>query len=305
MIAQAKNIQEKILDIKYGRVKEGLKMDIPEIDEYVRFKHGNFNLLIGHANVGKTTVLTYLFTVWAIKHNLKFLIWSSENTSQSIVRKIIEFKMGKPIHTASESLIAEAIKWCDVYFKLIDVENLVTYKELLSEANAIKDAWNYDALMLDPYNSLAKDKQLMRNLGGHEYDYQIASEFRLFAKKRNVTVFLNAHGVTEAMRRTYPKGHEYENLPQPLSMSQVEGGGKWGNRAGACYCVHRMTNHPNEWMYSELHVLKIKETETGGRCTPFEQPIRLRMSRNNVGFEFLGKDILHSKRSEVNEILKF
>ena len=46
MIAQAKNIQNKILDIKYGRVKEGLGIDIPEIDEYIRYKQGNFNLLI-------------------------------------------------------------------------------------------------------------------------------------------------------------------------------------------------------------------------------------------------------------------
>lgn len=303
MITQAQTIKERILDIKHGRVKEGLKIDIPEIDEYLRFKHGNFNLLIGHANVGKTTVLTYLFTVWAIKHNLKFLIWSSENTPQSIVRKIIEFKMGKPIQTASEDAIDDAIKWCDSHFKIIDVRDLVTYKELLQEANAIKDAWDYDGLMIDPYNSLAKDKQLMRSVGGYEYNYEVLTKFRLFCKDRNVTLFLNAHGVTEAMRRTYPKDHEYANLPQPLSMSQVEGGGAFGNRVDDVLSVHRMTSHPNEWMYSELHVLKIKETETGGRCTPFEQPIKLRMSRNNVGFEFLGKDILHSKRSEVEEIL--
>jgi len=231
------------------------------------------------------------------------LIWSSENTPQSIVRKIIEFKMGKPIQTATEENIDEAVKWCDTHFKIIDVDNLVTYKELLQEAKAIKDAWDYDGLMIDPYNSLAKDKQLMRNLGGHEYDYQVASELRLFAKQSNLTIYLNAHGVTEAMRRTYPKGHEYENLPQPLNLSQVEGGGKWGNRADDVLCVHRMTAHPTEWMYSELHVLKVKETESGMRCTPYEMPIRLRMSRNNVGFEFLGKDILHSKKTEVNEII--
>lgn len=306
MIARATNIEEKILDIKYGRVKEGLKIDIPEVDEYLRFKkNGTFNLLIGHSNVGKTTVLTYLFTVWAIKHDLKFLIWSSENTPQSIVRKIIEFKMGQPIQKASEEKISEAIKWCDLHFKVIDVQDLITYKELLKEANEIKDAWNYDALMIDPYNSLAIDKQLMRSVGGHQYDYQVASEFRLFAKNREIALYLNCHGVTEAMRKTYPANHEYANLPMPLSMSQVEGGGKWGNRADDVYCIHRMTSHPSEWMYSELHVLKIKETESGGRCTSYEQPIKLRMSKNNVGFEFLGKDIIHSKKSDINEILKF
>ncbi len=296
MIAQTKTIQNKILDIKYGRVKEGLGIDIPEIDEYIRYKQGNFNLLIGHANVGKTTVICYLLTVYAIKHNLKFLIWSSENTPQSIVRKIIEFKMGKPIHEAEEKQIAGAVVWCDKHFKIIDVEDLYTYKDLLKEANAVKDAWDYNGLLIDPYNSLAKDHQLLRAVGGHEYDYQVSSEFRLFAKKKNVTVFLNAHGVTESLRRTHQKGHEYENLPQPLGLAGVEGGGKWGNRADDVLCIHRYTSHPTEWMYSNLHVLKVKENETGGRCTPYEQPISLRMSLNNVGFEFMGQNILHKKQ---------
>tara|TARA_R110000803_G_scaffold49863_2_gene103686 strand:+ start:331 stop:1242 length:912 start_codon:yes stop_codon:yes gene_type:complete len=294
MIAQAKNIQKRILDIKYGRVKEGLKIDVPEIDEYLRFKSGNFNVIIGHANVGKTTVIIYLFTLWAIKHNLKFLIWSSENTPQSIVRKIIEFKMGKPISAASDLLINEAVKWCDTHFKIIDVEDLVTYKQLMKEANQIKDVWNYDAILIDPYNSLAKDLGLLRSVGGHEYDYQVASEFRLFAKKRNVTLFLNAHGVTEALRRTHQSGHEYSNLPMPLGMASVEGGGKWANRADDVICIHRYTGSPTDWMYSHLHVLKVKENETGGRCTPYEEAILLRMAKNNVGFEFLGKDLIHN-----------
>ena len=92
MIAQTNKLQEKILDIKYGRIKEGLKIGVPEIDEHIRQKKG-FSIFIGHANVGKTTVIIYLFTLWARLHNLKFLVWSSENTPESILRKIIEFKM--------------------------------------------------------------------------------------------------------------------------------------------------------------------------------------------------------------------
>jgi KaiC/GvpD/RAD55 family RecA-like ATPase len=303
MIATTDNIKEKIFDIKEGRIQEGLKIGVPDIDEYLRFKQGNFNLVIGHANVGKTTVICYLLTLWAVLHKLKFVIWSSENTPQSIVRKIIEFKMGKPIHTADKDEINKSIDWCNQYFKIIDVEELYTYKELLKEVNSIKEIWDYQGLVIDPYNSLSKDPQLLRTVGGHEYDYQVASELRLFAKKKNVTVFLNAHGVTEAMRRTHIKGHEYENLPQPLGLASVEGGGKWGNRADDVICIHRYTSHPTDWMFSHLHVLKVKETETGGRCTPYEEPMRLRMSKNNVGFEFLGKDILHSKRSELKDIL--
>jgi hypothetical protein len=302
MIAQSKAIQDKILDIKYGRVKEGLKIGVPEIDEYIRYKQGNFNLLIGHANVGKTTVICYLLTLWAIKHNLRFLIWSSENTPQSIVRKIIEFKMGTPIHKAEEKDIADAVVWCDKHFKIIDVEDLYTYKDLLKEANAVKDAWDYNGLLIDPYNSLAKDHQLLRAVGSHEYDYQVSSEFRLFAKKKNVTVFLNAHGVTESLRKTHIKGHEYENLPMPLGLAGVEGGGKWGNRADDVYCIHRYTSHPSDWMYSNIHVLKVKENETGGRCTPYEQPIKLRMALNNIGFEYKGQDLINYKELKPIQI---
>jgi len=203
--------------------------------------------------------------------------------------------MNKPIHTAPEEQIEKAMQWADTYFKIIDVEELYTYKDLLKEAQAIKNAWNYNAILIDPYNSLSKDHQLLKSVGGHEYDYQVASEFRIFAKKQNVTVYLNAHGVTDALRRTHVKGHEYENLPMPLGLASVEGGGKWSNRADDVISCHRYTSSESDWMFSHLHVLKVKETETGGRCTPYEQPIKLRMSINNVGFEFQGKDILHDK----------
>ena len=299
MLVNSSNIFKKLLDIKHGRVKEGLKIGVPDIDEYLRYKQGNFNLLIGHANVGKTTVILYLFVIWALKHKKRFLIWSSENTPQSIQRKIVEFKMRKPITKAEDAEIKDALEWSDSYFKIIDVEELYTYKELLEEAKAIKDAWDYDAILIDPYNSLIKDKQLYKEVGGHEYDYQVSTEFRLFAKKNNITLYLNAHGVTEALRRMHPKGHEYEGLAMPLSMASVEGGGKWGNRCDDLICIHRYTSHPTDWIYSNLFVLKIKEMETGGRCTPFDEPIKLRMEKNNIGFTFMDKDLLDKQKKEL------
>lgn len=299
MIVNSSEIFKRLLDIKHGRVKEGLKIGVPDIDEYLRYKQGNFNLLIGHANVGKTTVILYLFVIWALKHKKRFLIWSSENTPQSIQRKIVEFKMRKPITNAEDAEIKDALEWSDSYFKIIDVEELYTYKELLEEAKAIKDAWDYDAILIDPYNSLVKDKQLYKEVGGHEYDYQVSTEFRLFAKKNNITLFLNAHGVTEALRKLHPKGHDYEGLSMPLSMASVEGGGKWGNRCDDLICIHRYTSHPTDWIYSNLFVLKIKEMETGGRCTPFDEPIKLKMEKNNIGFTFMDKDLLDKNKKDL------
>jgi len=203
--------------------------------------------------------------------------------------------MGKTINEASDLLINEAINWCDTHFKVMEVDDIVTYKQLLKEVNQIKDVWDFQSLLIDPYNSLSKDIGLFKSIGGHEYDYQVASELRLFAKKRNIAIYLNAHGVTEALRRTHASGHEYANLPMPLGLASVEGGGKWANRADDVICIHRYTSSPTDWMYSHLHVLKVKENETGGRPTPFEEPIRLRMSINNIGFEFMGRDLIHNQ----------
>lgn len=295
MLAELKQIQKNILDVKYGRVKEGLKINIPEFDEHIRFKLANFNVIIGHANVGKTTVILYLMCMYTIKHNIKWLIFSSENTSTSVARKILEFARNKAIQQMTDDEIEYGLAWVLQHFKIIDVDKLYTYKDLLKEAKEIHSEWQYDGLLIDPYNSLAKDKELMRNVGSHEYDYQVSSEMRLFCKENNISIWLNTHAVTEALRRVHQKEHEYSGLPVPPNMADVEGGGKWGNRADDVFTIHRYTQHPTDWMISEIHVRKVKEVETGGRPTSIEAPIKLRMMPNNIGFTYAGINLLQAK----------
>lgn len=305
MLASFDNLKKNILDVKYGRVKQGLTIGVPEIDEHIRFKSGNFNLIIGHANVGKTTVILYLMLLYAEKHGIKWLIFSSENSSQSVARKIIEFKLGKPVNKVSDEDITKNLKWFNNLFQIIEVDDLYNYKDLLAEATLIKEFFKYDGLLIDPYNSLIKDKSLLKGINSHEYDYQVATEFRLFCKHEKVSIWLNTHAVTDALRKLHIKDHPYAGLPMPPSLADVEGGGKWGNRADDVFTIHRYIQHPTEWMYSEIHVRKIKEVETGGRPTALDQPIKLRMARNNVGFEFAGVDILNTKKIDINDLLKF
>ena len=105
-------------------------------------------------------------------------------------------------------------------------------------------------------------------------------------------MWLNAHAVTEALRRTHDKDHEFAGFPKPPSMADVEGGGKWGNRADDVISIHRYTQHHTRWMVSDIHVKKVKETETGGRPTPMDSPISLRMQPSNVAFTIAGKDVI-------------
>jgi hypothetical protein len=279
-------------DVRSGKIKEGLKVGVPEIDNYFRFKPGNFNVILGHANVGKTTVILYLMLLFTKRHNLKWLIFSSENEPHSILRKLVEFLDLNPINKIREEDYQKHISYINENFKIIDPGTLHTYRSLLDLGKAVKDAWNYDGMLIDPYNSLIKDQELMKGVGGHEYDYQATTEIRLFCKKYNVSVWLNTHANTTALRIKHPMGHDYVGHPIPPLASDVEGGGKFVNRADDFLVIHRYLQHPTDWINSLLHVRKIKEVETGGRPTPIDDPIKLTSIPNNVGFKINNKELI-------------
>jgi len=74
--------------------------------------------------------------------------------------------------------------------------------------------------------------------------------------------------------------------------SDVEGGGKFVNRADDFIVIHRYTQHPTDFMITNIHVRKVKEIETGGRPTPMEMPIKMRSIINNVGFSIDGMNLI-------------
>jgi hypothetical protein len=90
----------------------------------------------------------------------------------------------------------------------------------------------------------------------------------------------------------HPIGHEYAGYGMPPSAGDVEGGAKFINRADDFLTFHRYTQHPSDWNVTHLHIRKTKETESGGRPTPLDNPIRLKSILNNVGFEIDGENIL-------------
>tara|TARA_R110002050_G_scaffold81827_4_gene175147 strand:+ start:3383 stop:4294 length:912 start_codon:yes stop_codon:yes gene_type:complete len=292
MLINYEKVTAHLDKIRKGEIKEGLSLGFPEIDDFLRFKPQNFNVILGHSNTGKTTIVLFLMLAYSVKHDLKWLIFSSENEAYSIIRKLVEFLEEKPIEEIDAKTFKKHNDFVSSHFKIVDSNKMYTYKELLELCRAVKEAWNYDGLLIDPYNSLIKDKNLITSVGGHEYDYQATTEFRIFAKKHSITIWLNTHANTAALRYTHRVDHEYAGYPIPPNAADVEGGGKFVNRADDFLVVHRYIQHPTEFMYSLLHVKKIKEVESGGRPTSFDDPIRLRALRNNVGFSIDGVSII-------------
>jgi hypothetical protein len=286
------NDQIKTLhSIAKGELKQGLKLDIPEIDEFFRLKPQDFGIWLGHANVGKTSLTIYLMLLYALKHDQKFLIYSSENEPYELIQKLLEFILEQPINKIIPPDFNAGLAWIKKHFQFIDNNKLYTYKELLKEASELRIGFKYNGFLIDPYNSLAKDKGMLKGLGVHEYDYEATTDIRLFCKKHKVTVWLCTHANTEAIRQIYREG-QYAGFPKVPESSSIEGGAKFVNRSDFFACCHRLIQHPTEFMYSQLHIKKVKSISSGGRCTPLDDPIMLKAITNNVGYSINNESLV-------------
>jgi hypothetical protein len=107
------------------------------------------------------------------------------------------------------------------YFQFIDGNRLFTAFELLQVMDSVKNEWNYTGALIDPYNSLSTDQKKLGKTGMHEYHYEVASALRVFAHQNNVTTIVNAHPVTEAMRKVFYKGHQVRRVWRCLQILRM------------------------------------------------------------------------------------
>ena len=291
---------DKLELIRTGKLNEAPKIGIEEIDSVIRFKR-NLTCFAGHANVGKTSVIIYFMLLFAIKHKIKFLVFSSENEPHSLIRRLIEFKSQKPINKLSKEELDKHTEFVYEHFKFIDCEQNYDYLDLLSLCEVVMPQYDFDCLIIDPINSLRKNKGMMKFSNAFEYLYECMTDFRIFVKKYNKGLWLVMHSVTESFRKKYNSNHEYAGHPIPLAMSDVEGGNVFGNRTDDFYTIHRMTQHESRWIYTELHCKKIKDHDLGCKPTPFDSPLILESIKNNVGYKLGDKDI---HRPNIIEQLK-
>tara|TARA_R110001583_G_scaffold97564_1_gene242418 strand:- start:1522 stop:2625 length:1104 start_codon:yes stop_codon:yes gene_type:complete len=287
---------DHLTSLRNGTFKLGLGIGC-DIDTHLRYKKNGLVVMAGHANVGKTASILFYFTALAKQHKLKFAVLSSENEIGSIKDDIITFFTGKEVAKLDSSSFEYAHYWLNEHFKFINFEGffeenkrLMNHRDILNIIDNLPLDHNFtpDAFVLDPYNSLGKDDELPKNQ--HLYDYTVMAELRIYCKKNNKACYILAHGVTEALRKTHSREHDFAGYTIPLLSADIEGGGKFVNRCDDFVCIHRYTSHKTEWSKTEWHVLKVKNTKTGGKPTFKENPVILRALPNITGFDIYIKE---------------
>jgi hypothetical protein len=241
----------------------------------------------------------YMMVNSALRHDWKWIVYSSENKTASIKMRLMEFVLNKPIDLMDYEERTSAFNWVSYHFKVISNADVYSYMDLIIFAEKlIQYEGGYKGFFVDPYNSLKIQLNQGAAISTHEYHYEAASELLTFTNRHDMAMWLNAHSVTESQRR---KGED--GLPVAPFAEDTEGGGKFVNRADSFLTFHRrvQAQTSEEKRIMEFHVRKVRSQETGGEPTPFDDPFLFQMNVQRTGFKAMDT---HGKLFEPLDLRK-
>ncbi len=249
-----------------GNLEKGLSTGSKYLDEYFVFKKGNFAVTLAFPSAGKSFFWWFMATVSNRLHGWRWLIYSSENKTGQVIKKIIEFLAEKKIG----DLTAEELqKWrllVDENFKFINSDQAYTAKDILKIAEEYNEHWKYDAILIDPYNSL----MVGNTHNAHQHHYEMVTLMRSFCNRTGIYLSLNVHPVTGAARTRDNDGKS--KIPQT---SDAENGSMFWNRCDEFLVLDRNTGDPNSYRQTNIYIRKVKDIETGGKFSPIDLPVTL------------------------------
>ncbi len=282
--AKPEDYEGYLKQVRDGTLQMGLSTGSPMLDKHFVLKAGSFIHTNGIDNVGKSEWVWWLELVAAMYHGWKGIIFSSENTVGGFMRRMIQLYWGKPLYgdfSMSQKEYEEAKLFVEKHFLIIKAqEDLYNYKDIINLVKMAFKRGEYNYGMIDPYNSLKIDLSGFSKLNTHEYHYEALSELKSFGQQNGFGWFVNHHAVTSALRLK-DADKKYQVAPRK---EDTEQGGKVANKADDFLTIHRVTQHPTDWMITEVHVRKIKDTETGGRPTPLDEPIKFERYKGGYAY---------------------
>jgi hypothetical protein len=264
-------------DLKDGKIQPGLGIGNQYIDQYLLFKKGQLNMVLGYDNVGKTYWILWYFLCLSMHHGLKWTIWTGENKVPGIKRSLIQLYARKNFLRLDHAEITRHLEVIDNFFSFVDNNKGYTHRDLLN----IYGDQDSDGYLIDPYTGLKRGF-------GHQDNYDFLNETREWLNKTQKTIYVNSHPGTQSGRNyLWPKGHDMAGFPMPPKKADIEGGLSFANRADDFIVLHRYVQHPVKSTITEVHVVKNKDNDTGGGQTMFESPIYCEFN-NGLGFQIGG-----------------
>jgi len=275
MITDRSLITKYLEDFHDGKIKMGLGIDMPFIDDKLRYKQGQFNVVLGLDNVGKTDFMLWYFWKLSEKNGITHTIWTGENSAGSAVRKLIQFKSGQYLNHMDLKTIYRHETEISHYFKFVDNTGFYKAEQLFQ----IFEQSGQQSAFIDPFTGI--DRQY--DFG---YNMEFLNKCRNHCNKTKQTLYLSQHPRTEAARRRYTSG-EYRGFIEMPDKADAEGGQGFANRCDDFIVIHRYLGHQTMGNITQVGIRKVKEVETGGGYTSHGSPLDFEYN-GGLGFKEWG-----------------
>jgi len=279
MILNNGHSTEYLNQYKEGKISLGLGIGCA-LDDYIRFKRRQLNIVLGHDNVGKSYWMEWYFLALATNHGLKFTIWMGENSSGQVMRDLIQMYSGKQFKDLSFKELRAHEKTIEYYFKFVDNSNMYKPKDMLD----IIGSTDCDVGFIDPFTGLDRGMQ-------HSDNYEFLNQTRQFCNQLNKTLYISTHPNSESGRSgmLYPQEHKWFGHLKPPLKAHIEGGKPFLNRCDDMLVIHRLVKHPDMKYQTMIDIEKIKDRDTGGQQTELGMPLLFEFN-NGLGFKIGGID---------------
>jgi hypothetical protein len=238
--------------------------------------------------------MEWYFLALATNYGLTFTLFMDENYQGKVMRDLIQMYYGRNFMDLTHKEIRRGEIKMESYFKFVDNTRRYAPDELLN----VFGSTNTDNYLIDPYNAL--DTPM-----GYASNYEVLNKLKMFTKNDNKTIYVNTHPSSASGRRSaiYPEKHDWRGHVMPPLKSDIEGGKAFANKADDFLVIHRLTQHPDMWKNTMCEVVKVKDTDTGGKPTSLDLPVLLDYN-HGLGFRVNGIDVIKRPETIDNKILK-
>ncbi len=250
----------KLLDVYRTGVDSGLSTGWVNIDKLYRVKKGQWTVVTGIPNHGKSEFLDALIINMIKLHKWKFGVFSPENYPleshmAKFLRKFTNKPFGKAYNGAMpENEVVEGAKWFDDYMSFVAVdEDIYTMEMLLKKTEELILSEGIDGMIIDPWNTIEHNRP--NNMSETEYTSSALSKITYLVRKYNIHVWIVAHP-TKLQKNSKGK------YPPPMPYD-ISGSAHWNNKTDNAITVHIEKSDDRPVNEVQIHVNKIRFRENG------------------------------------------
>lgn len=261
----AMDVMDKINHLYFDGVERGVNTGWPSLDAHFLVKPGEFTVVTGIPNSGKSNFIDALCVNLAKRHGWQFAIFSPENQPiEDHVSRIAEKYTLKPFSTGpnermTHEELAHASEWISDHFHWILPEDDADWSidQILEKTQALVYQHGVRGLVIDPWNEIehpsTSDSETV-------YISKALKRIRQFGRRCGVHVFVVVHP-----QKLQKDGSG--NYPVP-TLYDCAGSAHWRNKADNGLVVWRDFSSPHN-IGVDIHVQKIRFRQNGklGRVT--------------------------------------